>query len=84
MTLSLARELAPAIRVNTLSPGVILTDFHRRHSTPERLEQIAGSTPLKRYGQAEDLAAPAVFLASEASAFITGHTLDVNGGLSMG
>ena len=52
--------------------------------TPERLEQIAGSTPLKRYGQAEDLAAPAVFLASEASAFITGHTLDVNGGLSMG
>ena len=83
LTRSLAKELAPTIRVNAIAPGVILTDQHHEHSTPERLDSIADTTPLKRLGKPEDCAGAVVFLASGAGAFITGETIEINGGLWM-
>src|SRR5690606_30888796 len=83
LTRSLAKELAPRIRVNGIAPGVIMTDLHREHSTPDALESIRRSTPLARLGRPEDCAGAAVFLASPAGAFVTGETIEVNGGLWM-
>ncbi|HYG78220.1 MAG TPA: SDR family oxidoreductase [Planctomycetota bacterium] len=80
-TRGLARELAPQIRVNGIAPGVALTDFHRTHSKPEALEAIAVSTPLKRLGTAEDMIAATVFLCAAGAEFITGETIEINGGL---
>lgn len=80
-TRGLAKELAPDIRVNGISPGVALTDFHRTHSTPEGLATIAGNTPLKRLGTPEDHGAAAVFLAGKGASFITGEVIEINGGL---
>ena len=81
MTRGLAKELAPEIRVNAISPGVALTDFHKRFSTPEGLAQIAQTTPLKRLGQADDHGAAVVFLCSKGASFITGEVIEINGGL---
>ena len=85
-TRALARELAPdAIRVNAVSPGTIMTDFHRRYSSQEKLDKTAASIPLKRLGTAEDCAPAYVFLASSAlSGYITGQILEINGGQFMG
>lgn len=80
-TRGLAKELAPVIRVNAIAPGVILTDFHRKHSTEEGLKAIAQNTPLKRVGAAEDMAAAAVFLCGDGASFITGEVIEINGGL---
>ncbi|CAN5568366.1 SDR family oxidoreductase [soil metagenome] len=80
-TRGLAKELAPEIRVNGIAPGVAMTDFHRTHSTPDGLKTIAGNTPLKRLGTAEDPAGAAVFLCSKAGNFITGEVIEINGGL---
>jgi 3-oxoacyl-[acyl-carrier protein] reductase len=80
-TRGLAKELAPEIRVNGLAPGVAMTDFHRIYSTPEGLATIAGNTPLKRLGTAEDHGAAAVFLCARGGSFITGETIEINGGL---
>jgi 3-oxoacyl-[acyl-carrier protein] reductase len=77
---SLAREVAPHIRVNILAPGFIETSFGEGANEQWRRE-VAERTPLKRWGRPEDLAGAAVFLASEASAFVTGQTLAVNGGV---
>ncbi len=76
-----ARELAPDIRVNAVAPGVILTPFHERFSTPERLEQMAANTPLGFHGLSEHIAHAVVFLLE--NTFTTGETIDVNGGLFM-
>jgi 3-oxoacyl-[acyl-carrier protein] reductase len=80
-TRGLARELGPEIRVNGLSPGTALTDFHRRHTTPETLAQVTSNTPLKRLGTAEDHGAAAVFLSGKGGSFITGEVIEINGGL---
>jgi 3-oxoacyl-[acyl-carrier protein] reductase len=80
-TRGLAKELAPEIRVNGISPGVALTDFHRIHNTPEILANIAAGTPLKRLGTAEDHGAAAVLLAGKGGSFITGEVIEINGGL---
>lgn len=84
-TRALARELGPeGIRVNAVSPGTIMTDFHRRYSTPEKLETTAKAIPLQRLGTAQDCAPAFVFLAHEAlSGYITGQMLEVNGGQAM-
>src|SRR5204863_4099647 len=83
LTRGMAKEYAPEIRVNGLAPGVILTDFHRKHSTPAMLDSMSASTPLKRIGTADECAAAAVFLCSRAAAFITGETIEINGGLGL-
>lgn len=81
-THSLARELAPArIRVNGISPGTIATDFHVRHSTPEKLEATRRAIPMERLGSASDCAGAALYLASEdLSGYVTGQVIEVNGG----
>jgi len=81
-TRTMAIELGPeGIRVNCVSPGVILTPFHERFNTPERLEMIRGNIPLKRLGTPEDCAGLYLFLASNRLAgYIHGQVIEVNGG----
>jgi 3-oxoacyl-[acyl-carrier protein] reductase len=79
---SLARALAPAVRVNVLSPGWIETAFGE-HADAGFRRSVAESTPLKRWGTPADVAAAAVYLASPAAAFITGQAINVNGGTVM-
>jgi NAD(P)-dependent dehydrogenase (short-subunit alcohol dehydrogenase family) len=84
LTRDLAVKLAPlAIRVNCIAPGPFLTDMmsHISHDT-EKLARYEADIPLRRAGRAEDIQGVAVFLASEASAFVTGATLVVDGGVS--
>ena len=81
-TRSLARTLAPLIRVNEVAPGWIATAFAETAMAPEYRAQVIAQTPLARFGMPADVAAAAVFLCSDEAAFITGQTLKVNGGLS--
>ena len=85
-TRALAKELAPdGIRVNAVSPGTIMTDFHRRYSSQEKLDATAAAIPLKRLGTAQDCAPAYLFLsASQLSGYITGQVIEVNGGQFMG
>lgn len=80
-TRSLAKELGPDIRVNSLCPGMIDTDFHNTFTKDEVRAHVAGITPLKREGTSEDVANLAVYLASDQAAFMTGTNVDINGGL---
>ena len=79
---SLAREVAPEIRVNILAPGFIDTAFGQEASTTWRRE-VESRTPLGRWGVPEDVAAAAVFLASDGAGFLTGQMINVNGGVVM-
>ncbi len=81
MTRGLAKELGPDIRVNSVCPGMIDTDFHNIFSKPEGRKHVAGITPLKREGASEDVANLVAYLASDEAAFITGTNVDINGGL---
>ena len=79
---ALAKELAPRrIRVNTVSPGMIATKFHDTFTKPEVRQRVAGMTPLGREGTAEEVASLAAFLASPQSSFITGESVEINGGI---
>jgi 3-oxoacyl-[acyl-carrier protein] reductase len=82
-TRSLATELAPkGVRVNCVAPGLILgTRFHNTHTTPDSAKKTVESIPLGRAGTADDVARAVVYLASEYDGFITGATLDINGGV---
>jgi 3-oxoacyl-[acyl-carrier protein] reductase len=84
MTKSLAQELAPRnITVNCVAPGYIVTDMTAELSE-EIKERILAAIPLARLGQPEDVAAAVAFLAAEESAYMTGQTLHVNGGMYLG
>ncbi len=80
LTRSLARELAPHIRVNAIMPGVIETPHHEQFSTLEKLAEYRKQTPMGRNGLAEEVADAVVFLAGDGARFITGALLDINGG----
>jgi 3-oxoacyl-[acyl-carrier protein] reductase len=83
-TKGLAKELAPyGIRVNSVAPGVIATPYHQRYSSPELFQKFIASIPLGRAGTAEEVADVIVFLASPAARYITGETVEVNGGMLM-
>jgi gluconate 5-dehydrogenase len=86
MTRSLALEWGPrGIRVNAIAPGFVLTDLTKKlWSQPKMQEWGTANTPLVRLGQPEDMVGAAIFLASEASAWMTGQTLFVDGGFSAG
>jgi 3-oxoacyl-[acyl-carrier protein] reductase len=77
---SLARDVAPGIRVNILAPGFIDTAFGEAAGEEWRRE-VESRTPLGRWGVPEDVAAAAVYLASDQAAFLTGQMLMVNGGV---
>jgi 3-oxoacyl-[acyl-carrier protein] reductase len=82
-TRALAQELGPhGVRVNALAPGLILgTSFHTTHTTPESAQATIAGIPIRRAGTPEEVARAAVFLAGEFDGFITGATLDINGGV---
>ena len=81
MTKGLGRELGPeGIRVNAIAPAVIETDMVHAHLTPALREKILERFPLGRFAESDDVARLAVFLASDASSFITGETIAVDGG----
>ena len=83
LTKSIAQEMASRnITVNAVAPGFIATDMTA--VLPDSVkEAMLGRIPLKRFGAAEDVAAAVRFLASDEAAYITGHVLDVNGGMYM-
>lgn len=84
-TRGLAKELAAHnIRVNALSPGLILTPLHGTSTDPSRLQSTIASIPMGRAGQPEECVGAAFFLASDAlSSYVTGQMIEINGGLLM-
>lgn len=84
MTETMAAELAPSgIRVNAIAPGLIETKFASAIvNNPDMVSQVVGKTPLGRVGQPPEIAGAALFLASDAASYVTGHTLVVDGGLT--
>ncbi len=79
---SLARSVAPEVRVNILAPGWIATAFAEEQD-PDAHRRIAEQTPLRRWGRPEDVAEAAVYLASPGAEFLTGITLPISGGIIM-
>jgi NAD(P)-dependent dehydrogenase (short-subunit alcohol dehydrogenase family) len=79
LTKTLAAELGPKVRVNAIAPGLVKTDFARALWEAHE-EALARRLPTKRLGEPEDVAGAALFLASDLSSWITGHTLVVDGG----
>jgi len=86
MTKTLAVELGPSrIRVNAIAPGFIDTRLASAIlKNDELLKAILGRTPLGRYGTPDEIAGGALYLASDAASFLTGHTLVIDGGLTIG
>lgn len=81
---AMARELGPSgIRANAIAPGLVMTDFSRGANADENKRAIGRSFPLGRVGEPEDIAGACLYLASDLSSFVTGATLDVNGGAYM-
>jgi 3-oxoacyl-[acyl-carrier protein] reductase len=78
----LARSVAPRVRVNVLAPGWVETSFGAALES-DVYRKIADSVPLRRWATPEDIAGAAVFLASPAAAYITGHTIVIGGGAVM-
>jgi len=82
-TRAMAKELGPkGIRVNSLCPGMIATKFHDDFTKDEVRKIVAGKTPLRREGSADEVADLVIYLASDKSTFITGTNFDINGGLA--
>lgn len=85
LTRHLAKELAPrGIRVTAVNPGVVITPLATDNYPPEHLARTIESIPLGRAAQPEEIASVVVFLASPAAGYVTGASLDVNGGIFMG
>jgi 3-oxoacyl-[acyl-carrier protein] reductase len=86
LTYALARELGPqGITANAIAPGFVpSTDFFGGKVDDERIRAVSEQTPLGRPGQPEDIAGAAVYLASDAAAFVTGQVIQVNGGWNFG
>jgi 3-oxoacyl-[acyl-carrier protein] reductase len=84
LTKGIAKELAPyGIRVNGVAPGVIDTPFHETFSTAAMIEGFIKTIPMGRLGTSEETAKVIVFLASDAASYLSGETIEVNGGQLM-
>ena len=84
LTKGMAKELAPyGVRVNGVAPGVIMTPFHERVSTPEMLAQFTAGIPLGRLGTSEEVGRVIAFLASDAASYLNGEMIEINGGQLM-
>ncbi|MFO8102086.1 MAG: glucose 1-dehydrogenase [Dehalococcoidia bacterium] len=81
MTKMMAQDLAPDVRVNAIAPGGIMTDALKMFLDEAMLQKMQDLTPMKRLGDAEDIALAALFLASPASAWVTGKVLEIDGGM---
>ena len=81
MTRGLAKEFATqGIRVNAVRPGLIATDIHASAGAPDRVERFTPMIPMRRAGQAEEVASAILWLLSDEASYITGSFLDVSGG----
>lgn len=82
-TRAMAKELGPKnIRVNCVCPGMISTTFHDQFTKDQVRANVAAGTPLRREGQANEIADLVAYLASPQSSFMTGASVDINGGLA--
>lgn len=82
LTRGLSKELGPSgIRVNCVCPGMIATKFHDDFTKDEVRKNVAAATPLRREGEASEVADLVAYLASPASSFLTGTSIDINGGM---
>ncbi|QWX84939.1 glucose 1-dehydrogenase [Cellulophaga sp. HaHaR_3_176] len=82
-TRAMAKELGPkGIRVNAICPGLIGTKFHDDFTADEIRVKVAAGTPLRREGQANEIADLVAYLASDEASFMTGNNVDINGGLA--
>jgi 3-oxoacyl-[acyl-carrier protein] reductase len=80
-TRGLAKELGPkGIRVNAVCPGMIATTFHDTFTKPEVRTNVANSTPLRKQGDAKEVADLVAYLVSDEASFVTGTNIDINGG----
>lgn len=84
MTRALARSLAPqGVTVNAIAPGIVMTEMISGTLTQEQVAGLVGSIPVRRPSEPSEIADAVVFLASPRAATITGHVLDINGGMVM-
>lgn len=81
---TMALELAPEVRVNSICPGYVLTPMQKAEYTPEMLEKVNQGIPIKRHAQPEEIAALFAFLASDQAAYITGSSIHIDGGETAG
>ena len=80
LTRLLAQDFAPAVRVNAIAPGPVVTDALAKYLTADVRSAMERRTPLARLGTVEDIAAAALYLAAPASSWMTGKTLELDGG----
>jgi NAD(P)-dependent dehydrogenase (short-subunit alcohol dehydrogenase family) len=71
---------ARGVRVNAIAPGFVMTDLNRDKMSPERKATALARTPMKRFGETDEMVGAAIYLASPASAYVTGETIRVDGG----
>jgi 3-oxoacyl-[acyl-carrier protein] reductase len=84
MTRALARALAPGgVTVNAIAPGIVMTEMISGTLSREQVADLVNAIPVRRPSETREIADAVVFLASQRAATITGHVLDINGGMVM-
>ena len=84
LTRSMALELAPAVRVNAVCPGYVMTPMQKAEYTDEMIEAVNSKIPLKRHAEPDEIAALFAFMASDEARYITGQTIVIDGGETAG